>query len=618
MMRTFTTKKAIAAGVFSLVLLLIAFPAAAGDTLLSNNIGAGNQVFFIEGESSVVINGFDLTPLGVPQPVALDAVSISVDTTVPGSAIELLVYQDANGGSPVDATLVYRQTVALEFTGVNRIELSQPAIITAPVLWVGFNLPVGFKFHADTSGPSVLTYWAWTTGGTFDLSALSSAGVLGPGDGSEPVNIAMDGIARITAELRGAEYEEIAVGLPLDRQVFNDVAQDTSIMRPYSSCANLLFDPEDIEISAGSSFALDCILTDEFHAPSLLAQPYNQNLELLRIGTLYKLTAQIPPQLRVGGAVSTLPVPVTHCMRVAEGDLQQAVLGEIRAQPDPKPGPEKWHIMPTVRFGDLVCAEVTRANYLAYFVPETEDSPQNVNLVVGWTRSKPNPLYCGINASIQAPVVNTGQDWFDTDDSHITIAVQDIHVASSIVTEERSFDIATSQLGPGARQSYELGPFVVDSYVNDLHRLQVTVDLDNEVDEINEVDNVWFTEYVLTLPPGYDKCEQPPLTGSWDNCKYQFDHRYQGSDLALMKAIEDLEYAVFFPSRLNNEDGIENESVAFEYLRRAVSDERWDLIESWFHTSRKNIMEEVWEAMVNSRDRIYGGRCPGGPKSDPS
>lgn len=509
MMRTNATKTIITIGVLTFTFLLFAYPAAAGDTLLSNNIGDGNAVFFVEGESSVVINGFDLTPLGVPLPAALDAVSISVDTPAPGSAIDLLVYQDANGGSPVDATLVYRQAVALEQTGVNRIELSEAAIITAPVVWVGFNLPVGFRFYADTSGASVLTYWAWTVGGSFDLAALSSAEALGPGDGSEPVNIAMDGIARISAELRTAEYEDISVGVPLGRQVFTDVAQDTSIMQPYANCATLLYDPEDIEISAGSSFTLDCAVESEFNAPSPLAQPQNQNLELLRIGALYKLSAQIPPEQQAAGAVSTLPVPVTHCMRVAEGDLERAVIGEIRAQGEP-PGPEKWHILPSVRFNDIICAEVTVANYLAYFVPETADSPQNVNLVVGWTRVDPHPLYCGIGASIQAPIVNTGQDWFDTPDSHITITIQDIHVSSGIVTAERRVDIGTSQLGPGARQFFELGPLFVDTYVNELHRLQVTVDQESEVDEINEVDNVWFTEYVLSMQPGYDRCGPGP------------------------------------------------------------------------------------------------------------
>lgn len=596
MLRTNATKTAITIVVLAFAFLVLALPVAAGDTLLSNNSGDGNAVFFIEGEASVVINGFDLTPLGVTLPVALDAISISVDTPVPGSAVDLLVFQDANGGSPVDATLVYRQAVTLDLAGVNRIELSEPAIVTAPVVWVGFNLPVGFRFFADTSGTSVLTYWAWTTGGTFDLAALSSAEVLGPGDGSEPVNIAMDGIARITAELRTAEYEEISVGVPLGRQVYTDVAQDTSIMQPYGNCANLLFDPEDIEISAGSSFTLDCNQEHEFNAPSQLAQPQNQNLELLRIGALYKLSGTIPAEQHVGGAVSTLPVPVTHCMRVAEGDLQQAVLGEIRAQSAPNPGPERWHILPTVRFNDLVCSEVTVANYLAYFVPETEDSPQNVNLVIGWTRVDPHPLYCGVRASIQAPVVNTGQDWFDTEDSHITITVQDIHVSSTIVTFEKRYNIGTSQLGPGARQEYEFSPIVVDAYVDELHRLQISVDHDGEVDEINETDNVWFTEYVLSLPPNYDKCEPPPITGRLRGCVYKFDHRYEGDDDALERAIIDLEEAIFYPARLDGE--IRNASAATAYLRGAVSEERWQLIEYWFVNSRRKVIESLVRDML--------------------
>ena len=605
MMRTNATRTFITIGVLIFALLLFTIPGAAGDTVLSNNIGDGNAVFFIEGEASVVINGFDLTPLGLSLPVALDAVSISVETTVPGSAIDLLVYQDANGGSPVDATLVYRQTVALEQAGVNRIELSEAAIITAPVVWVGFNLPVGFRFYADTSGSSVLTYWAWTTGGTFDLTALSNAEVLGPGDGSEPVNIAMDGIARITAELRTAEYEEISVAVPLGRQVYTDVAQDTSIMQPYANCASLLFDPEDIEISAASSFTLDCNQEPEFNAPSPLAQPQNQNLELLRIGALYKLSAIIPPEQQVAGSVSTLPVQVTHCMRIPEGDLGQAVIGEIRAQSAPSAGPEKWHILPSVRFNDLVCAEVSVANYLAYFVPETADSPQNVNLVVGWTRVDPHPLYCGIRAMVKAPVVNTGQDWFDTDDSHITITVHNTHVSSTIVTFEKSFDIATSQLGPGARQAYEFGPFFVDAYVGELHRLQVTVDRDNEVDEINETDNVWFTEYVLSLPPNYDKCGPPPLSGGFDGCDFEFDHRYEGDDEDLAAAIKDLEEAVSFPGRLDGT--IRDQDEAETYLIGAVSEERWQLLETWFLTTRKHIIEAVKADMFDSIPRIR--RC---------
>lgn len=596
MMGTKVIRFMLSVGVLGFVLLMIAFPVAAGDTVLSNNSGDGNAVFYIEGEPTVVINGFDLTPLGVTLPVALDAVSIAVETPAPGSAIDLLVYQDANGGSPVDSTLVYRETVALDLPGVNRIELSSPAIITAPVVWVGFNLPVAFQFYADTSGTSVLTYWAWTPGGTFDLAALSSAEALGPGDGSEPINIAMDGIARISAELRLAESEEIEEGVPLGQQIYTDVVQDTSIMRPYGNCANLLFDPEDIQISANSSFTLDCAVQDEFHAPSMLQQQRNQQLELLRIGALYKLSAMIPPEQHVQGAVSTLPEPVTHCMRVAEGDLERAVLGEIRAQAAPNPGLEKWHILPTVRFNDLVCAEVTVANFLAYFIPETEDSPQNVNLVVGWSVVSPHPLYCGNPAWALAPVVNTGQDWFDTPDGHITMTVRDIHVSSTIVTAEYQYDIGASLLGPGHRQAFNFGPLHVDTYVNELHRLEIIADYYNEVDEINETDNVWFTEYFLSYPPEYDKCEPPPLTGSFRDCKFTFHHRHKGDNQALLAAFEDLEEAY------DTLDAGEN-SLA-RRVSNAVRDEYWELMEGWFLRPRREIIDALVESMIKRQHEI--------------
>ena len=72
---------------------------------------------------------------------------------------------------------------------------------------------------------------------------------LGPGDGTNPVGISMDGIARITAELRTLQYEETAAALPLGLQLVADVDQDTSILRLYQYCGLLLFDPEDIAIS---------------------------------------------------------------------------------------------------------------------------------------------------------------------------------------------------------------------------------------------------------------------------------------------------------------------------------------------------------------------------------
>ena len=177
---------------------------------------------------------------------------------MPGSSIDLVVYQDANGGSPVDATLVYRQPVFLNQPGLNRIVLDQVAIITEPVVWIGFYLPVDFRFHADKSGSSVLTYWAWTPASTFDLNSLANAAVLGPGDGSEPVEIAMDGIARITAETRTPNYEETAAAFPLTEQVPTSAAQDTSLMQDYAKCAGVSYDPADNSISTALSFPMEC------------------------------------------------------------------------------------------------------------------------------------------------------------------------------------------------------------------------------------------------------------------------------------------------------------------------------------------------------------------------
>lgn len=489
-------------GIFLLALLLAlaSRPATAGDTIISNNSGADNQVFVIEGEPSLVINGFDLSPLGISFPTALDAVTIFVDSAVPGAPVELLIYEDANGGSPVDATLVHRQPVAINSAGANRILLEQAAIVTEPVVWVGFYLPVDFRFFADTSGSSVLTYWAWTAGGSFDLSALSSAQVLGPGDGTEPVGISMDGIARITAELRTPDYQETREADLVGKQFVDSLAQDTSVLQPYQYCGDLLYDPEDIDISGSGAFSIECGVNREFEAPTALVQPSGAELDVQRAGHLFKLVARIPEQLHAEGAVGTLPVPVTHCIRVQALDLEQAIIAEARDIP------ERWYVLPSVRFGDLVCVEVTHASYLSYFLPRAQDSPQNVNLVLGWSRITPHPLECGILTGFQVPVVNTGQSWFDTPSSDVKVIVENVHVRTGVVTVARELKVPTSQLGPGMRSVLEIGPMIVDTYVHELHRIQIRLDFDEKVEETNEFDNTWNSEYVLQWAGGSQRC----------------------------------------------------------------------------------------------------------------
>ncbi len=207
----------------------------------------GNAPFFISGEKSLVINGFDLNSLGIQRPAVIDRISIAVQTPVAGTPIDVVVYQDANGGSPVDATLAGSEQVTINSSGTFTAVLTTPITVTQPVVWIGFYLPVDFVFLADTSGTSVLTYWAWTSGGTFDLNTLSSAEVLGPADGTAPVNINMNGIARITAEITGAN------GSTSDNAVTpgGQTGANMSLIGVYSTCPDVGHDLEDEYISYG-------------------------------------------------------------------------------------------------------------------------------------------------------------------------------------------------------------------------------------------------------------------------------------------------------------------------------------------------------------------------------
>src|SRR5664279_3371702 len=140
------------------LLIGLVFPVSAGNQVLSNNSGNGNAPWHVSGEASLVITGFDLNALGIQRPAVIDKLSISVVTPVPASPVTVVVYQDANGGSPVDSTLAGSQQVNITSAGTFTVTLTTPITITQPVVWVGFYLPVGFAFNADTSGTSVLTY----------------------------------------------------------------------------------------------------------------------------------------------------------------------------------------------------------------------------------------------------------------------------------------------------------------------------------------------------------------------------------------------------------------------------------------------------------------------------
>lgn len=339
---------------------VLALPVNAGTTVLSNNSGDSSTMWFISGEPSLVMNGFDLTPLNLQFPATIDRASIAVDTPVPGTPIEVLVYQDANGGSPSDAQLVGRTTVDITQAGVFTAVFATPVQVTQPVVWVGFYLPVNFRFLADTSGSSVLTYWAWSTGTRFDVANLASAQVLGPADGTAPVNINMDGLARITAEISPAGAAPgveaaVAAGTPIATpSILQGVGGEANlnIMVPYGTCETLFFDSEDELITFGGSINLHCVeLWPGFAPPAPPGYVFRQLLYDVSIWTAHSIVTDV------------LPFEVTHCIEPFPDDLPKAVVGLAYG------APRAWHILPTLRFGNLVCAEVTQPGNLAYFIP---------------------------------------------------------------------------------------------------------------------------------------------------------------------------------------------------------------------------------------------------------
>ena len=192
----------------------------------------------------------------------------------------------------------------------------------------------------------MLTYWAWTTGGTFDLSNLSAAQVLVPSDGTAPVNINLNGKARITAEITGADGGTSTTG----PQTPNGGDVNLGVMAPYSGCGNVSYDSGDVASSLLSAIALSCQQVPIWESPST---PAGYTLR----GTLYDIIAF----KEHGNVEKDFPIAITHCIIPDANDIGNAVIGSAYGQP------RAWHILTTVRFGNVVCAEVRHGGNLAYF-----------------------------------------------------------------------------------------------------------------------------------------------------------------------------------------------------------------------------------------------------------
>lgn len=357
----------------------------AGDFTLSNNSGSASTIWFISGEASLVMNRFDLAARNVTLPTQLDRASISVETPIPGTLIDVVVFEDADGDSPANAELVGRTEVDIRSAGTFTVTFDDPLNINQPFVWVGFYLPVDFEFRADTSGTSSLTYWAWVSGSRFDPGNLSTAGVLGPANGSSPVGIDMDGVARITAELitdgtatalsetttnnditgvspitRSNDTDLVNVNAAVfpnrnaaGRIIQNDGGQaDLRAMQGYADCDGLFYDTYDTEVTYGSGVRMAC----KSWPQQLMPETPEGYVRRTQVGYDMDIYG-------VDSGLTSFPESVTHCMVVPNADLPNAVLGVAQGSL------RFWTILPTVRYGDAICSEFDQAGWIAYFLP---------------------------------------------------------------------------------------------------------------------------------------------------------------------------------------------------------------------------------------------------------
>jgi len=336
------------------LMMAVSVSIVGANTVLSNNSGTASTVWFVSGEPSLVINGFDLAGFGVATPVTVESVTISLKKTIPQTPVEVVIYADKNGGSPTDAFIVRRQTLPdLNATGDVTITLEQPVTISDGYIWAGFYLPVGFEFYADTQGSSTLTWWAWTPGGTFDTNNLASAQVFGPGNGTAPVNIDMKGVARISLGLSGStQFLNLPTPIPTVRQVVGDSSTSLTPMVRYPDCQTLYYDSADISITYKNAVNVYCRRVQPNLEP---ADPigYDRRAALLDFYIFGVESGLVP-----------LPYKITHCVKPNASIIDSAVIGVAYG------APRQWEILPTVRYGDFVCAEVGYAGFIGVFTPK--------------------------------------------------------------------------------------------------------------------------------------------------------------------------------------------------------------------------------------------------------
>jgi len=341
---------------------LVALQVAAqeGRVRLNLNVGTTSDIWEVQGEPSLVINGFDLAPTSLRLPVVIESASIDLSTVVPNSVYDAVVYQDPNGGSPVDAEIIGFEQFTIAEPGVRTIQFDPPVVAASPIVWIGFYMPVGTEFRSDNQGTSVRTYWAWTPENTFNLRSLGNAQVLGPSDGSAPVNLNIGGIARITAIARTANAASITdTSANVAREFFGEEEAEraTDFLTNYPGCATLFYDTGDVNVTYRNAISATCRELESWNAPRSpagLVRRSNARNVVYDV-TFYDSNGEV--------YVGNLPEPISHCVTPAQAEQPEAQVGLAYG------APKAWDLLASEQIGNLVCTEIFRGGLISYFTP---------------------------------------------------------------------------------------------------------------------------------------------------------------------------------------------------------------------------------------------------------
>jgi hypothetical protein len=128
-------------------------------------------------------------------------------------------------------------------------------------------------------------------------------------------------------------------------------------MRPFleNECDTLYRDVDDMNITYLGGITVACKRLWDGYAPPDPAGYHRRQI-------LYEIT-----MFNDQGFVITnwLPSKITHCIQPHPDDVNAAVIGHAYG------APQRWEIKPTLRYGNLVCADIGRSGLLSYFLPAT-------------------------------------------------------------------------------------------------------------------------------------------------------------------------------------------------------------------------------------------------------